>query len=96
LQIDADTKRAHFPDRFQYNAGHANLVEREGCCQPTNAATGDHNIGRHKRDPICKPVNFISVDSNYIKPTSRLEPRRAGRQCPLLAQSGTAHVRSWG
>jgi hypothetical protein len=61
LQIDADAKRTHFPDRFEDNAGHANLVEREGCCQPTNAAASDdYSTIRHKQDPICKLVNFIS------------------------------------
>ena len=41
LQIDADAERAHFPHRFEDDAGHADLVERQGCCQPANAAAGD-------------------------------------------------------
>ena len=48
LQIDADAERAHVPDRFEDNAGHADLVERQGCRQPANAAAGDdHKIIRH-------------------------------------------------
>ena len=41
-----------------------------GTLMRSAAATGDYNILRHKWDPICKLVNFISVDDNYIKPPS--------------------------
>ena len=60
LQIDADAERAHVPDRFEDNAGHADLVERQGCRQPTNAAAGDdHKIIRHMLGSICNLSNSI-------------------------------------
>ena len=34
LQVDTNSKRTHSPDRFKDDAGHPNLVEREGCSSP--------------------------------------------------------------
>ncbi len=53
LQIDADAERAHVPDGFEDDAGHADLVERQGCRQPADAAAGDdYKIIRHTPSPI--------------------------------------------
>ena len=49
LQIDADAERAHFPDGLEHDAGHADLLERQGGRQPADAAAGDeHKIARHR------------------------------------------------
>jgi hypothetical protein len=53
LQIDADAERAHIPDRFVDNAGHANLAERQSCREPANAATGnDYKVIHQAKGPI--------------------------------------------
>ena len=53
LQIDADAERAHLAHRFEYDAWHADLVERQCRRQPANAAAGNNYwIIRHRLDPI--------------------------------------------
>ena len=54
LQIDADAERAHLADRFEDDAGHADLVQRQRCRQPADAAAGDDDaIFRSWLGPIC-------------------------------------------
>ena len=59
LQIDADAERAHVPDGFEDDAGHADLVKRQGGRQATDAAAGDDyrivlHPARRQRDG-CSP-----------------------------------------
>ena len=41
LQVDADAQRAHVAHRLEDDAGHADLVQRQGRRQPADAAAGD-------------------------------------------------------
>ena len=51
LHIDADAERPHLAYRLVDNAGHADLVEREGHRQAANAAAGDDDTITHTRGP---------------------------------------------
>ena len=53
LQVDADAERAHFADRFEYDARHTDLMQREGCRQSADAATGDDNAA--VAHALCSP-----------------------------------------
>jgi hypothetical protein len=45
LQIDADAERAHVAHRFEDDARHADLMQRERGREPADAAAGnDHAI----------------------------------------------------
>ena len=50
LQIDADAERAHFPGGLEDDAGHADLVQRQGGREPADAAAGDDygTVGQFK------------------------------------------------
>src|SRR5689334_6879454 len=48
LEIDADTQRLQPAHALEHRAGHADLVEREGERQPTDATTGNKHMSlRH-------------------------------------------------
>jgi hypothetical protein len=68
LQIDADAERAHFPDRFEDDAGHADLVEREAQRESPDAAARDqHRIIRHVYRPIRNGMSSLSSDAAWRK-----------------------------
>ena len=79
LQIDADAERAHLAHRFEDDAGHADLVQRQGRRQPANAAAGDdHKIVRHT--PRHHAARHRLLHAGGLRKRDRQAVERAHRQ----------------
>ena len=88
LHVDADAERAHLAHRFEYDTGHADLVQRQCRRQPANAAAGDDDlIIRHTLGPIYSRMNFIILW--MTTGASHLRPSKLGHNtCPRWVKSG--------
>ena len=57
LQIDADAERAHLAHRFEDDARHADLMQRQRRRQPADAAAGDEYGVIHYADLLSATPN---------------------------------------
>jgi hypothetical protein len=56
LHVDADAERAHLAHRLEDDAGHADLVQRQGGGEAADAAAGDENGSIGHAGPVVRSL----------------------------------------